>query len=224
MVPWVLLASTTVPGDGGEMRLYRRGAEFSIRVGPHELMNSRVHASEEALADLACARLADAGRARVLIGGLGMGFTLAAVLSRVGQRAAVDVAELVPAVVAWNREQMAEVNGESLADARVRVRESDVAKIIGAEKNVYDAILLDVDNGPSALTSRANDRLYGSAGLRAAHDALRPKGILAVWSADHDPSFTRRLRQTGFEVEEHPVRARGSAGGSRFLVWTAQRA
>src|SRR5512133_4109282 len=131
MVPWVLLASTSIPGDGGEMRLYRRGAEFSIRVGPHELMNSRVHASEEALAEIACARIADREKARILIGGLGMGFTLAAVLSHVGPRAPVDVAELVAAVVAWNRDQMMELNGAALADPRVTVRESDVAKIIG---------------------------------------------------------------------------------------------
>ncbi|MFA6954806.1 MAG: spermidine synthase [Thermoanaerobaculia bacterium] len=224
MVPWVLLASTDIPGDGGEMRLYRRGPEFSIRVGPHELMNSRVHASEEALAELACAPLADHDRARILIGGLGMGFTLAAVLSHVGPPAVVDVAELVPAVVAWNRAEMAEINGAALADARVTVRESDVARIIGVEKNAYDAILLDVDNGPSALTSKSNARLYGASGLKAAHAALRPGGVLAVWSADHDPSFTKRLSQAGFHVEEHPVRARGRAGGSRFLIWIAQRA
>jgi spermidine synthase len=223
MVPWTLLGSTTIPGDGGEMRLYRRGAEFSIRVGPHELMNSRVHASEEALADLACARISDRETARVLIGGLGMGFTLAAVLALVGRRARVEVAELVPAVVAWNRVEMAEVNGAALADPRVTVRESDVAKLVREEKNAHDAILLDVDNGPSALTSKANDRLYGAAGLKAAYEALRPRGVLAVWSADHDPSFTRRLRQAGFDAKEHPVRARGRAGGSRFLVWTAQR-
>jgi spermidine synthase len=223
MVPWVLLASTDIPGDGGEMRLYRRGAEFSIRVGSHELMNSRVHASEEALAEIACARLADREKARILIGGLGMGFTLAAVLSHLGPRAAIDVAELVPAVVAWNRDEMTELNGAALADPRVTVRESDVAKIIGGAKSAYDAILLDVDNGPSALTSKANARLYGAAGLKAAHASLRPRGVLAVWSADHDPSFTRRLGQAGFDVEEHPVRARGRAGGSRFLIWTAQR-
>lgn len=205
------------------MRLFRRGAEFSIRVGPHELMNSRVHASEEALAEVACSRLADRETARILIGGLGMGFTLAAVLSRVGRRAIVEVAELVPAVVGWNRDEMAEINGAALADPRVTVREGDVTALIRGERSGWDAILLDVDNGPSALTSKANDRLYGAAGLKSAHDALRPRGILAVWSADHDPAFTRRLKQAAFAVEEHPVRARGRAGGSRFLIWTAQR-
>ena len=205
------------------MRLFRRGAEFSIRVGPHELMNSRVHASEEALADVACTRVADRRQARILIGGLGMGLTLAAVLSRVDDDAGVVVAELVPAVVKWNRDEMAELNGAALADPRVSVREVDVAKLIRDEKNAYDAILLDVDNGPSALTSKANERIYSMAGLRAAFDCLRSRGVLAVWSASSDPSFTRRLRQAGFAVEEVRVRGRGSAGGSRFLIWVAQR-
>lgn len=223
MVPWVHLASAAIPGDGGELRLYRRGAEFSIRVGPHELMNSRIYGSEQALAEAACDRLAEPGRARVLVGGLGMGFTLAAVLARVGPRAAVEVAELVPEVVAWNREEMAGLNGAALADARVAVRVGDVATFIREREGAYDAILLDVDNGPSALTSKANDRLYSLTGLRAAHGALRPRGVLAVWSADHDPSFTHRLTKAGFRAEELGVRARGRAGGSRFVVWVARR-
>jgi len=223
MIPWSQLASTTVPGDGAEMRLYRRGSEFSIRVGTNELMNSRIHGSEDALAGLVCERFADRSYARVLIGGLGMGFTLAGVLSRVGKQVAVVVAELVPAVVQWNRDQMAEVNGAALEDARVTVREIDVANIIRAERDAYDAILLDVDNGPAALTSKGNDRLYSLAGLRAGFAALRPRGVLAVWSAGPDPAFTRRLEQAGFEAEEVRVRGRGRAGGSRFLIWIAQR-
>ena len=223
MVPWIQLASTTVPGDGSEMRLLRRGAEFSIRVGTSELMNSRIYGSEDSLSRLACERIADRDRARVLVGGLGMGFTLAGVLSRVGRKATVVVAELVPAVVKWNRVEMAEVNGAALEDARVVVRENDVGNIIRTEKDTYDAILLDVDNGPSALTSRKNDRLYNAAGLSAAYASLRPRGILAVWSASSDPAFTRRLKRAGFESEEVRVRARGRAGGSRYLVWVAQR-
>ena len=223
MVPWIQLASTTVPGDGREMRLLRRGAEFSIRVGTSELMNSRIYGSEDSLSRLACERIADRDRARVLVGGLGMGFTLAGVLARVGRKATVVVAELVPAVVKWNREEMAEVNGAALEDGRVVVRESDVVNIIRTEKDTYDAILLDVDNGPSALTSKKNDRLYSAAGLSAAYASLRPRGILAVWSASADPSFTRRLKRAGFESEEVRVRARGRAGGSRYLVWVAQR-
>lgn len=205
------------------MTLHRRGDEFAIRVGPHELMNSRVYGSEDALAALACECLTDRERARVLIGGLGMGFTLAGVLSRVGRKASVTVAELVPEVVDWNRNAMEELNGAALADDRVEIQVGDVAEVIRRERNAWDAILLDVDNGPSALTSRHNDRLYGQNGLRAAHAALRPRGLLAVWSAGTDPSFTRRLQRVGFECEEVPVRARGRAGGSRFLIWIARR-
>ena len=223
MIPWVQLASTTVPGDGTEMRLYRRGAEFSIRVGVHELMNSRIYGSEDALSALTCERLADREHARLLIGGLGMGFTLAGVLSRVGAKAFVAVAELVPAVVKWNRDEMAEVNGTALADPRLTVRGSDVANVIREKESAWDAILLDVDNGPSALTSKKNDRLYSPAGLRAAYAALRPRGILAVWSADDAPAFTRRLKHAGFEAEAVRVRARGRAGGSRYIIWIAQR-
>ncbi len=223
MIPWTLVASTTVPGDGGEMRLYRRGSEFSIRVGTYELMNSRVHGSEDALAKVSCARLKDRNRARILVGGLGMGFTLAGVLSRVGTQADVVVAELIPSVIEWNREQMAEVNGVALADPRVSMCEIDVANVIGDARNQYDAILLDVDNGPAALTSKANSRLYGLAGLRAARAALRPDGVLAVWSAGPDPAFMRRLEQAGFAAEEVRVRGRGRAGGSRFLIWLALR-
>lgn len=223
MIPWVQLASTIVPGDGGEMRLYRRDKEFSIRVGTSELMNSCIYGSEDALAEVACDRLADPNTARVLIGGLGMGFTLAGVLSRVGTKGTVVVSELVPDVVKWNRNQMAEVNGAALEDARVTVRESDVANIIRAETDTYDAILLDVDNGPTALTAKANDRLYSVTGLRAAFAALRPGGVLAVWSAGPDAAFTRRLRKAGFNSEEVRARGRGRAGGSRFLIWIAQR-
>lgn len=205
------------------MRLYRRASEFSIRVANTELMNSRIYGSEDALAELACERMTDREHGRLLIGGLGMGYTLAGVLGRVGPKADVVVAELVPAVVAWNRNEMAELNGVALADARVSVREQNVVDVIRAEKNAWDAILLDVDNGPSALTSKTNDRIYSASGLRAAREALRPRGVLAVWSADHDPAFTRRLKQAEFDVEARSVRARGRAGGSRYLVWIAQR-
>ncbi len=223
MIPWTLLDSAQVPGDGGEIRLYQRGTEYSIRVGSYELMNNRVHGSEDALASIACERLRDRDAARVLVGGLGMGFTLAGVLEEVGPRSNVVVAELVPAVVTWNRGPLAKFAGNPLADPRVSVREGDVGKIIRSEKAAFDAILLDVDNGPAGLTSQANDRLYGLAGLRAAHAALRPGGILAVWSAGPDPAFTRRLQQAGFEAEQVRVRGRGAAGGSRFLIWIARR-
>jgi spermidine synthase len=159
----------------------------------------------------------------VLIGGLGMGFTLAGVLRDLGNSSAVVIAELVPAVVAWNRGPLAAFAGNPLADPRVDVRELDVGQVIRAEEGVYDAILLDVDNGPAGLTSKTNDWLYGVRGLRAAHAALRPGGILAVWSAGADAAFTKRLQQNGFAVEEVRVRGRGKSGGSRFLIWLAQR-
>lgn len=223
MIPWTLLDSAPVPGDDEELRLYRRGSEYSIRVGAYELMNSRVHASEDALAEIACDRMRARSRARVLIGGLGMGFTLAGVLKRVDRASEVVIAELVPAVVAWNRGPLAELNGRTLEDDRITVREIDVGEVLRAGRGAYDAIVLDVDNGPAGLTSKTNDWLYGAAGLRAAYAALRPEGVLAVWSAGPDPRFTRRLQQTGFETEEVRVRARGSAGGSRFLIWVARR-
>ena len=223
MIPWTLLDSAQVPGGGGEIRLYQRGSEYSIRVGTYELMNNRVHGSEDALASIACERLRDRDAPRVLVGGLGMGFTLAGVLKDLGPRGEVVVAELVPAVIAWNRGPLGAFAGNPLADPRVTVREGDVGQVIRSEKAAFDAILLDIDNGPAGLTSSMNDQLYGAAGLRAAHAALRPRGILAVWSAGPDPAFTRRLQQAGFEAEQVRVRGRGAAGGSRFLIWIAGR-
>ncbi len=222
MTPWVLLASAQIPGDGEELRLYQRGSEFSIRVGQVELMDSRVHGSEEALASVACERLRGRGRVRVLVGGLGMGFTLAEVLRGVDRESQVVVAELVPEVVIWNRGPLAALAGRPLDDPRVIVRESDVAKVIRAEVNAYDAIVLDVDTAPRALTSKKNAWLYGADGLKAAFAALRPEGILAVWSSVADEAFTRRLQQAGFETNEVKVRGHG-ATGPRYLVWLGVR-
>jgi len=219
MTPWVLLDSASVPGKGGELRLYQRGAEFSIKLsGRGELMNSRVHGSEDALAEQTCARLAGRAKPRLLIGGLGMGFTLAAALRQLDEQAQVVVAELVPAVVAWNRGPLGEPAGHPLQDPRVSVREGDVARILSAEQQVYDAILLDVDNGPEGLTRKENDWLYGVNGLNAAYTALRPGGVLAVWSAGPDPEFLQRLRKVGFEVDEVRVRAHGSKG-AWHVIW-----
>ena len=223
MIPWTLLDTAEVPDDGGELRLLQRGAEFSIRLGHNELMNSRVHGSEEALAKIAIAKIGDHTRPRILIGGLGMGFTLRAALRAIGAEARVVVAELVPAVVAWNRGWLAGVSDRSLSDARVSIREEDVASLIMSERSAYDAILLDVDNGPGALTRKANDRLYDLAGLGAAYLALRSRGVLAAWSAGPDRNFTRRLRNAGFEVNEVRVRARGARGGARQIIWIAAR-
>jgi spermidine synthase len=223
MIPWALLDTVAVPG-GGSLRLLRRGAEFSIRLGRDELMNSRMHGSEEALATLACARIAGRPRPRLLVGGLGMGFTLRAALDAAGAAARITVAELVPAVVAWNRTLLARLSGDAVSDPRVTVAERDVADLIRAERSAWDAILLDVDNGPHAMTRAANDRLYDLGGLGAAHAALRPGGVLAVWSAIADAGFTRRLRAVGFAAEEIRVRARGAAGGPRHAIWIATRA
>ncbi len=221
MIPWKHLDTAEVPGGGGELRLLQRGAEFSIRLGHNELMNSRIHGSEEALAEIACSRIGRRVKPRVLIGGLGMGFTLRAALDELGADAHVVVAELVPAVIGWNRAMLAPLSGNALDDARVAVRPGDVAEAIRSEHAAYDAILLDVDNGPEGLSRGANDRLYDGPGLSAAHAALRPGGVLAVWSAGEDAKFTRRLGKAGFAVEEVRVRARGARGGARHVIWLA---
>ena len=223
MLPWTLLASARIPADGGELTLHQRGSELSIRVGSYELMNSRVHGSEDALALLVVERLGARSKQRLLIGGLGMGFTLMAVLRQVDAATEVVVAELVPEVVAWHRGPLASVSNGAIDDPRVVIREVDVARLLKSERAAFDAILLDVDNGPRGLTSPHNDWLYSAAGLQAARAALRRGGILAVWSAGPDAAFTRRLQQSGFAVDEVPVRGRGAAGGSRFLIWIARR-
>jgi len=221
MKPWELLDTTIVPGTNDELSLQRRDDEFSIRVGYRELMSSRLHGSEDALAELSCARLSCASP-KLLIGGLGMGFTLAAALKYAGDKAKIDVAELVPAVVLWNRGPLGEHAGYPLKDVRVTVYEQDVAKIIKRHQKSYDAILLDVDNGPEGLTRKKNDWLYSFDGLNAAYAALRPKGVLAVWSAGPDQKFTQRLIKVGFKVNEQRVHAHGSKG-ARHIIWFATR-
>ena len=223
MQPWILLDRATVPGNGGELLLRQRGEEFSISLpGRGELMNSRVHGSEDALAEQTCARLAEPAGAQLLIGGLGMGFTLAAALRRLGDQARVVVAELVPAVVTWNRGALGERAGHPLQDPRVQVREEDVARVLKSARETYDAILLDVDNGPEGLTRKENDWLYGVNGLTAAYAALRPGGVLAVWSAGPDRDFVQRLCKVGFRVDEVRVHAHGSKG-ARHVIWFAGR-
>jgi spermidine synthase len=222
VIPWSHLDTAQVPG-GGELRLMRRGAEFSIRLGTDELMNSRLSATEQALATIGCAKIQTRKQPHVLIGGLGMGFTLRAALVVLGAKARIVVAELVPAVVAWARGPMAQLSGDSLNDPRVRVHEGDVGNLIRSARAAYDGILLDVDNGPQGMTRKANDRLYDLKGLRAAHAALRPGGVLAVWSSGPDPKFTARLRKAGFAVVENPVRAKCPQGGAQHFIWTATR-
>ena len=214
MIPWELLDTAQVPG-GGELRLMRRGAEFSIKLGQNELMNSRLSGSEEALATLAWKRVQPRNKPRMLIGGLGMGFTLRAALAVLGPDARIVVSELVPSVVAWARGPMAEIFGSSLTDPRVTIREIDVGQLIRAERAAYDIILLDVDNGPEGLTREANDALYSQSGLAAAHAALRPGGVLGVWSSGPDARFTQRLRRAGFDVAEINVRATSWRRGAR---------
>jgi spermidine synthase len=224
MIPWSQIDSAPVPGGDGELRLMRRGAEFSIMLGSNQLMNSRLSGSEEALATIACGRLKPLERPHLLIGGLGMGFTLRAALAVLGTKARVVVAELMPAVVAWARGPMADIFGDSLTDPRVSIRKADVADLIRSSRSALDAILLDVDNGPEALSREANNALYDLKGLRAAYAALRPNGVLAVWSSGPDSKFTKRLRDAGFEVEELKARAGGKRGGARHAIWVATRA
>jgi spermidine synthase len=222
MIRRELLAVSSVPGSTEELRLYQRGIEFSIWIENTELMSSRVFGSEEALAELACRKIATRKKPTILIGGLGMGFTLAAALRELGENARVVVAELLPAVVKWNRGPLADLAGRPLDDRRVEIRETDVARILKAERGAFDAVLMDVDNGPEGLTWEGNDWLYSISGLGAAFRALKPGGVLAVWSAHPDRGFTRRLRQSGFNVTEVPVRARAGKG-ARHLIWLADR-
>lgn len=222
MIPWVHLDSASVPGEQDVLRLMQRGDEFSIKVGSIELMNNRRRGSEEALATLTCARLQDRPRARVLIGGLGMGFTLQAALDGLGPQASVVVAELVPAVARWARGPLSKLFAGSLDDPRVDLRVEDVSRAIQSGPAQYDAILLDVDNGPEGLTQRANDRLYDIWGLRRARYALRSHGILAVWSGGPDRKFKARLQRSGFTVDEVRVHANGSSG-HRHVLWLATR-
>ncbi|RWX75977.1 hypothetical protein EPK99_20125 [Neorhizobium lilium] len=224
MLPWIQLDSATIPGDGGELRLKQRGQEFSIMLGANELMNSRLSGSEEALATLAQEKLRGRTAPTMLIGGLGMGFTLRAALSVLPSNARVTVAELVPTVIAWARGPMAGVFQGCLDDPRVEIHEGDVAGLIRSVNNRFDAILLDVDNGPDGLTRPSNDRLYDAVGLRASRDALRPGGVLAVWSSGPDPRFTRRLKDAGFTAEVVNMRANGKRGGARHVIWLAVKA
>ncbi len=217
-----LLDTAPIPGDGGELGLYQHGEDFLIRVvGGQDLMSTRTHGSADALAEIACTELAGRERPRVLIGGLGMGFTLASALRHLGHDAEVVVAELVPEVVEWNRGPLGEHAGHPLRDERVTVHEVDVSIMLRAEARSFDAILLDVDNGPDALTQEGNDWLYSRAGLNASYEALRPKGVLAVWSAGPDRAFSKRLRKAGFEVDEVRVRAHGGKG-ARHVIWIAR--
>ena len=223
MIPWKELDRANVPGQEGEVVLLKRGEEFSIRTAGTELMNSRVHASEDALAELACLHIKREGPLKILIGGLGMGYTLAALLLHSEPDTIITVAELIPDVVRWNREYFGDPASMPLDDPRVSVEIGDVAASIGRGSCSLDAILLDVDNGPDGLTRSENDRLYTIQGLTKAFSALRDGGVLAVWSAAPDQAFTRRLNQCGFHTKIVTVRARKSGKGARHTIWLAKK-
>jgi len=222
MRPWKLIDSAPVAGESKEMKLYQRGDEFSIKVGYAELMNSRMHSSEDVLAELGCQHIRHNPQAKVLIGGLGMGFTLAETLKHTHKDAEVVVAELVPAVIQWNQSYLAELADNPLKDERVSVYEGDVGKLIRSSEDTFDAILLDVDNGPEGLTREGNAALYSPQGLKAAIAALKPKGVLGVWSAFPEPRFTKRMKQAGFKTQEVPCRAFGKKG-SKHMIWLGQK-
>jgi spermidine synthase len=220
MIPWLNLDTGLIPG-GGELRLKRRGAEFSIRLGHNELMNSRLSGSEEAMATLSAERLKGRKAPHILIGGLGMGFTLRATLAVFGTDARITVSELVPAVITWAKGPMAELFGSSLNDPRVTIEEGDVGALMAATPARYDAILLDVDNGPEGFTRKSNDRLYDTQGIAQSLAALTPGGVLAVWSMGPDAAFLSRLKRSGARVEEIGVKAHRGRSGTRHIIWLA---
>jgi len=219
---WTLLGEAPIPGSAQSLRLHQGKDDFfiSISSGGGELMSTRKHGSEDALGTLPCRKLRKRDSARVLIGGLGMGFTLAAVLAEVGKAAEVTVAELIPEVVEWNRGPLGKHSGYPLDDPRTKVHVGDVAKLLQNQRGYFDVIALDVDNGPEGLTQCANDWLYSTAGIIAAQEALKPDGILAFWSAGPDQVFHDRLRRCGFMVEEKTVFAHGKKG-ARHIIWLA---
>jgi spermidine synthase len=220
MNPWIHIDTAPVPG-GADLRLMKRGDDFSIMAGRIELMNTRLFGSEKALATLSCEHIAGRKAPRLLIGGLGMGFTLRAALAVLPADAQIVVCELVPAVNVWARGPMAALHAGTLDDPRVLIRVADVGAEMRAADRAYDAILLDVDNGPDGLTRAENDGLYSHQGLSTARRALKAGGVLAVWSSASDRGFTQRLRQSGFEVEEKRVRAGSNGGGARHTIWLA---
>jgi spermidine synthase len=220
--PLELIDETLTPG-GTDMKLTRRSNEYIILANGKSLMSSRMHGSEEALATFACRRVRTMDQACVLVGGLGMGFTLRATLDVLPRNAMVVVAELVPAVVEWNRGPLGPLAGQPLKDRRVRVYVGDVAVMLSSSPGQFDAVLLDVDNGPAAFTSSDNARLYDDRGLAAAHSALKAGGVLAVWSARDDRKFEQRLRYGGFTVEVERVRARLKKGGPRHTIFLGHK-
>ena len=222
MTPWTRLDTAETP-DGTRLELMRRGNDFSIRANGQLLMNSRVHGSEEVLAERGIAALGNRPRPHVLVGGLGCGYTLAAALSRLGAGARVSVAEIVPAVVRWNREILGELTGKPLEDPRVHVLEKDICDVFRAPEEPFDVILLDVDNGPRAVARRSNGWLYTPPGLAAMFGALAPSGVLALWSAGPEPGFSGRLRAAGFAVSLERASSLPGRRGPQHWIWLASK-
>lgn len=226
MIPRETIATAQIPG-GDTLELVRHGRDHIVMLGRNELMSSRMQFSEEQLAELTLERL-ETPAPRLLIGGYGLGFTLRAALRRMGAGGSVTVAEIVPEILDWARGPMAELTGESLSDPRARIELCDVAALIDDAVDGttprYDAILLDVDNGPDGIVRDGNERLYTRTGVARARDALNPGGLLAVWSAASDPKFARRLKDAGLDVEERTVRARPNNKGPRHTIWFARKA
>jgi spermidine synthase len=223
MTPRIHLGTALVPG-GDTLELFSRGDDFMIVLDRNELMSTRMNGSEIALAEMTLDRLKVNTAPHLLIGGYGMGFTLRAALAMMGPKGRASVAELVPEIIAWARGPMAQVADGCLDDPRVRLIMGDVADAIAQDAGAYDAILLDVDNGPDGLTREGNDGLYSPAGLQSAKRALKPGGILAVWSAGEDKKFAKRLEKAGFTVDEVAVRARTNGKGPRHIIWFAKKA
>ena len=223
MARFTLLGTAPIPGQGSQLRLLQRNDEFTIKIAgvQGDLMNSRMHASEDALATLTCTKIADRKEPHVLIGGLGMGFTLAAALKSLGDNAKVTVAELVPEVVEWNHGPLGGITDYPIKDPRTIVHVGDVAEVLKSNTNAFDAILLDVDNGPEGHTRKENGWIYSDQGLKAAKSALKPQGILAYWSAGADSFFTNKLRKAGFEVKPVTVHAHTNGKGAKHVIWLA---
>jgi spermidine synthase len=224
MIPSILLGTANIPNNGGELRLTQRGDEFSIHlkgVGGI-LMTSRVHGSEVALAELGCAHIQGMQNARVLVGGMGMGFTLAAALKATSINSQVVVAELVPEIIEWNKGPLGECSDWPLKDNRVVVNLGDVAELFKTKQATYDAVLLDVDNGPESFTHADNNKLYSSESLQAIQQTLKPGGVLAIWSAWHNPKFPLHLKKARFKVETKTVRAH-KGKGSRHTIYLARK-
>ncbi len=219
MTTWTLLDTANIPNNNDELRLFQRADDFSIHLKGvrGELMNSRMHCSELALAELGCAHIQGMGNTKVLVGGMGMGFTLGAALKATSISSQVIVAELVPEVIEWNKGSLGECAGRPLDDNRVQVHLGDVAELFKINEATYDAVLLDVDNGPEGFTQSENNDLYSIKSLQAIRQTLHPDGVLAIWSAWHDPKFTLQLKKTGFKVKTKTVRAHKCKGSSHTI-------